>query len=296
VTINSQGKITDVNQTTVYVTGRTRDELIGSDFCDYFTEPDSARVVYEQVFSTGRFNNYPLSIRDTTGNIIDVLYNATVYRNELGEVEGVFAAARDVTERKYAQQLEQHRQQILQMLADKLPLAQILNTIACNVEALNPDMLCSILLLDSEGKHLKHGAAPSLAEFCNQAVDGLAIGPAVGSCGTACFTGKRVIVEDINTHPYWVPYLDIANRAELASCWSQPILSAQGKVLGSFAIYHRHIRQPKPADLVLIEEESLLTALVIEKASDLSKLQLAAQVFTHAREGIFITDSRKISV
>ncbi len=290
VTISPGGKITDVNQTTETVTGRMRDELIGSDFCDYFTEANSARAGYEQAFSEGSVTDYPLSIRHTSGKVIDVLYNATVYRNEQGEVEGVFAAARDVTERKHAEHLELHRQQILQMLADNLPLAKILNTIARNVEALNPNILCSILLLDNEGKHLKHGAAPSLPEFYNQAIDGLAIGPSVGSCGTACFTGKRVVVEDINTHPYWAPYVDLANRAELASCWSQPVMSAQGRVLGSFAIYHHHTSQPTPTDLALIENEAILTALAIEKARDFSNLELAAQVFTHAREGIFITD------
>ena len=291
VTISPEGKITDVNLATETVTGRTRAELIGSDFCDYFTEPDKARAGYEQVFSEGSITDYPLSISHTSGRITDVLYNATVYRDEHGGVEGVFASARDVTERKRAELIEQHRQQILQMLADNQPLVKILNAIALSAEALNPDTLCSILLLDNEGKHLRHGAAPSLPNFYNQAIDGLAIGPSVGSCGTASYTGKQVIIEDIKTHPYWTPYADLADQAGLASCWSQPIISAQGEVLGSFAIYHHYPSQPTSSNLAFIENEAILTALAIEKARDFSSLQLAAQVFTHAREGIFITDS-----
>ena len=100
VTISSEGKITDVNQATEAVTGLPRDQLIGSDFCDYFTEPEKAREGYRQVFERGAVRDYPLAIRHTSGRVTDVLYNASVYRNEAGEVQGIFAAARDVTERR----------------------------------------------------------------------------------------------------------------------------------------------------------------------------------------------------
>ncbi|MGB9071657.1 MAG: PAS domain S-box protein [Terriglobales bacterium] len=102
VTISRDGKITDVNDATEKVTGVSREQLIGSDFSRYFTDPESARRGYEQVFAEGAVQNYPLAIRSTAGKVRDVLYNATVFKNEAGEVEGVFAAARDVTERKRA--------------------------------------------------------------------------------------------------------------------------------------------------------------------------------------------------
>ncbi|MHB9024640.1 MAG: PAS domain S-box protein [Armatimonadota bacterium] len=104
VTIGPDGKITDVNKATEDVTGVPRDRLIGTDFADYFTEPDKAREGYQLVFSKGLVRDYPLAIRHTTGRITDVLYNATVYRNEAGDVAGVFAAARDITERKIAEE------------------------------------------------------------------------------------------------------------------------------------------------------------------------------------------------
>jgi PAS domain S-box-containing protein len=103
VTISREGKITDVNEATEKVTGVSRERLIGSDFSNYFTDPESARRGYEQVFAQGSVQDYPLAIRSTTGKVTDVLYNATVFKNEAGEVEGVFAAARDVTERKQAE-------------------------------------------------------------------------------------------------------------------------------------------------------------------------------------------------
>ncbi|MBF0506298.1 MAG: PAS domain S-box protein, partial [Nitrospirae bacterium] len=100
VTINVDGKITDVNSATEKVTGIMRDKLIGSDFSDYFTEPEIARIAYRQVFSRGYINDYPLAIRDSSGKITDVLYNASIYRNEQGKIAGVFAVARDITEFK----------------------------------------------------------------------------------------------------------------------------------------------------------------------------------------------------
>ena len=100
VTISPEGKITDVNEATVKVTGISRDRLIGTDFSDYFTEPEKAREGYRQVFEKGFVTDYPLTIRHRDGNLVDVLYNASVYKDVRGNVLGVFAAARDVTESK----------------------------------------------------------------------------------------------------------------------------------------------------------------------------------------------------
>jgi PAS domain S-box-containing protein len=100
VTISPEGKITDVNEATVKVTGVPRDRLIGTDFSDYFTEPAKAREGYQQVFSQGFVTDYPLTIRHREDRLTDVLYNASVYKDTAGRVLGVFAAARDVTARK----------------------------------------------------------------------------------------------------------------------------------------------------------------------------------------------------
>jgi PAS domain S-box-containing protein len=104
VTISLEGKITDVNEATVKVTGVPREKLIGTDFSDYFTEPEKARAGYQQVFSQGFVTDYPLTIRHRDNYLTDVLYNASVYKDTAGKVLGVFAAARDVTEQKQASQ------------------------------------------------------------------------------------------------------------------------------------------------------------------------------------------------
>src|ERR1700688_3361339 len=104
VTISPEGKITDVNEATVKVTGAPREKLIGADFADYFTEPGKAREGYQRVFSEGFVTDYPLTIRHTDGRLTDVLYNASVYKDARGNVLGVFAAARDITAQKQASQ------------------------------------------------------------------------------------------------------------------------------------------------------------------------------------------------
>ncbi len=122
VTISKEGKITDVNKATEEATGRPREELIGSDFSDYFTEPEEARAGYQRVFTEGFVKDYPLSIRHKSGKITDVLYNASIYKNPQGEMEGVFAAARDITERKMA---EEQAQEAAKKLKDAERLAAI---------------------------------------------------------------------------------------------------------------------------------------------------------------------------
>lgn len=118
VTISADGKVMDVNQATERITGCSRDELIGSDFSDYFTEPDKARKGYQQVFANGFVTDYSLAIRHKSGSVTEVLYNASVYRNEEGEVQGVFAAARDVTEQRKAQQAIQKAKEMAEHMAN----------------------------------------------------------------------------------------------------------------------------------------------------------------------------------
>src|SRR3569623_753653 len=104
VTISPEGKITDVNDASVKATGLTREKLIGTDFSDYFIEPDKAREGYKQVFEKGFVSDYPLTIRHKNGQLTDVLYNASVYKDKEGNVLGVFAAARDITQLKRTSQ------------------------------------------------------------------------------------------------------------------------------------------------------------------------------------------------
>ena len=297
--VNVQGHITHVNRRMAEMFRWSMTELVGKEYVELIDplERDVGRqlmlkLLGGQVATTDVERLYRRADgTDFWGHLSGRRF-VGVEREELGLV-GVMA---DITGRKRADQRQLHHNRVLQLLAEKVPLATVLDAMVRGVEAIDPTMLCSILLLDADGKHLRHGAAPSLPAFYTQALDGVAIGMGVGSCGTAAFTGERVVVEDIATHPWWAPFLELARRAELGACWSQPIVSAQRRVLGTFAIYRRHPCQPAPDEIVLIEEEARLAALAIEKSMADARLQLSATVFTHAREGIIITDAQGIIV
>ena len=172
----------------------------------------------------------------------------------------------DITDIKQAAQYEQFYRQTLELLVNGDPLPSILLAIVRGIEQIHPAMLCSIVLLDRDGKRLAQAIAPSLPDAVNAAMQGVAIGVGVGSCGTAAFTGVRVIVEDIATHPYWEGYRALALQHRLGACWSQPIKSTSGQVLGTFSIYHHQPHTPAPADIALIEQSAQLASIAIERS------------------------------
>lgn len=182
----------------------------------------------------------------------------------------------DITDRWQAEQRNRTRNTILELLAKGASLTETLNALTRSVEMEAQRMLCSILLLDADARHLRVGAAPSLPEFYNQAIDGLEIGAGVGSCGTAAFTRQRVVVSDIQTHPYWANYRDLASRAKLSACWSEPIFSSQGRLLGTFAIYHQQPNEPKENDLLIIRQAANLASIAIEHHQALDELERRA--------------------
>ena len=195
--------------------------------------------------------------------------------------------------RGQAWQMDILRNFMLERLTSDMLLPRILNDFVLKIEEAVPDALCSVLLLDDEGQHLRLGAAPHLPDFYNAAIDGVQIGPQVGSCGTAAFTGQRVVVGDIATSPLWVDYKALAQQAGLGACWSQPIRSGSNQVLGTFAIYHRTPVMPSTHALELIEMAADLTAIAIERKHNEVQLQLVAKVFEQSSEALMITDSER---
>jgi PAS domain S-box-containing protein len=152
---------------------------------------------------------------------------------------------------------------VLESLAQGSPLEDVLTACLEYCEANSEDMLCSILLLDREGKHLRHGAAPSLPREYMDFIDGSGIGPAAGSCGTAAYRGEAVIVEDIATDPLWAGYRSAALPFGLRSCWSTPIFDKDRKVLGTFAIYYRKPGRPSEDHLLLIGSVTHIAGIAI---------------------------------
>lgn len=174
---------------------------------------------------------------------------------------------------------------ILQRIAANAPLNEVLNRLVLLIEAQSPNMLCSILLLSDDGDHIRHGAAPSLPEEYVKAIDGSAIGPKHGSCGTAMYRGEPVFVSDISTDPLWDDFRAFAEPHGLRACWSTPILSGRGKVLGSFAMYYREPRTPTGAEANLTEVATRIAALAVEHHAAreiLARTQAELAQATHA--------------
>jgi signal transduction histidine kinase len=169
----------------------------------------------------------------------------------------------DVSARRRVEALLRGQSQVLELIVHGAALPVALDALLRVIEALGTGMRCSILLLDAEKKHLHHGAAPSLPASYTEAVDGVAIGPAAGSCGTAAFTAEPVIVQDIASDPKWVHYKQLALSHGLRACWSTPILDDIHNVLGTFAMYYGDVLTPRERDQDLVKMATHLAAIAI---------------------------------
>jgi PAS domain S-box-containing protein len=185
--------------------------------------------------------------------------------DESGEVTEVVGTLMDVTERKRAEALRDGESRILEMIARDARLEEILNQLVRVVEAQFAGLLCSVLLLDEDGQHVRHGAAPSLPTTYIEATNGLRVGPKAGSCGTAMYRREPVVVTDILLDPLWEPYREVAATHGLRACWSTPILAHSGKPLGSFAMYGREPCSPSPAEARALEMATHLAGIAIER-------------------------------
>lgn len=286
-----------VNDAFCSLFGLVRDDIIGKTLAENVTEAQSEHflTVDKKVLSEGKeiiceeeltSNNAPTKVLLTKKNrFVDQKGDYFL----VGIIE-------DITELKQTELREKTRTHVLELITGGEPLPDILGAIVKAVEQENPLMLCSVLLLDDEGKRLLSGTANSLPKFYSDAINGLEIGHGVGSCGTSAYTNQRIIVDDIQTHPFWQDHKGLAEEAGLASCWSQPIRSANGKVLGTFAIYHREINHPTAKDIAIIEQTAGFASIAIEKKQAQENLKRAASVFTHADEGIMITDANAVII
>jgi GAF domain-containing protein len=149
--------------------------------------------------------------------------------------------------------------------ANQPSLEAILGEYLGQVEtASDSEILTSILLLDETGEHLLHGAAPSLPDAYCDAIDGIAVGPETGSCGTAAFVGHSIYVTDIAADPLWNDFRDLALAHDLRACWSTPIFDDAGKMLGTFAIYYKTPRAPHPDEVQAINDISQRVARAVQ--------------------------------
>ncbi|MFN3405384.1 MAG: PAS domain-containing protein [Cytophagaceae bacterium] len=194
---------------------------------------------------------------------VNIIYQAM--RNAEGDITDILSFATDVTTQVKARKIVEDQNKVLQIITKGGTLSEAMDFFIRSIEeSLDNKLIGSVLLLDQEGKRLLPCAAPNLPKEYNDAINGILIGPIVGSCGRAAFTKKLVIVSDVATDPLWKDYKDLALGFGLKSCWSIPILSGE-KVLGTFALYSREIQTPTEEEINLIEMSIQTAKLVIER-------------------------------
>jgi len=264
--VSPDGHWLRVNRQLCDMLGYSEAEMLSLRFQD-LTHPDDVSEDVDSLrpMHSGDMQHYIREKRylRKDGKVVWVSLNVAVERKPDGSPDFFITAVRDISEQKRREAFLLGQQQVLEAIArSEQSLEELLLALVELVESQLPDARASLLMLD--GERLRHVAAPSLPpEYC-AAVDGMKVGPSAGACGTAAFQKQRVIVADIATDPRWADFAELANRFDLHSCWSQPVLSARGEMLATFAIYHPKVSSPDAADIQLLESIASLAAIVIE--------------------------------
>ena len=258
--------VLDVNRQACKSLGYTREELLGMtpiNFDPDVTPEDLDRMTSQM--DDGELLAFESRHRRKDGTIFPVEVRGQAFWE--GGRRLTVALARDVTERKRDEALLEGQKRILELIIQGESLPRVLTELCRTIEGLSQgEMLASILLLEADGVHLRYGAAPSLPESYSRAIDGMAIGPSVGSCGTAAYRREPVYVSDIASDPLWAAFAELALSHGLRACWSSPILSSTGAVLGTFGIYYRQPRHPTPRDRRVVDIVTRTVAIAIERS------------------------------
>lgn len=247
-----------VNRAGAELLGRPPDRLIGRNLWTGF--PDSGGLEIHREFHRAAAEQRQIELKHFDGRL-----GGWFEVRAIPTAVGMVALFRDVTARHRHEVLLAGTLQALSQVVMDADLTDVLDTVTSMVERESPHgALASVLLASPDGTRLRHGSAPSLPPDYVRAVDGLAVGTAAGSCGTAAHRKQQVIVEDIEVDPLWADWRNLAIDWGLRACWSTPVLDAAGRVLAIFAVYYRAPRLPEPADQRLIEQATQTVAVAIE--------------------------------
>jgi len=254
--------IVRTNRASQNVFGQSLQEIVGLHCCQvtYGKTLPRTDCPFELMEKTGKRASAQLQLKNIWYEVsVDPVFD------EQDSIVNAVYMVKNINDLKKAERREQMRSAILERIAGSEPLAQQLKFIVLSVEKERPGMICSVMLVSEDGRRLLSGAAPTLPDFYNMATDGTDIGEGFGSCGTAAFRRELVIVEDIDSHHFWRGFTP-AREAGLRSCWSEPIISSSGLLLGTFAIYHRTPATPAADEISLIQQAAVFAGIAIERS------------------------------
>ncbi|NTW98813.1 MAG: PAS domain S-box protein, partial [Geobacteraceae bacterium] len=278
--LDMEKQIVRANRASQTIFGRSPQEVVGLSCCQatYGTIRPRVDCPFETMCATRKRASVQVPLDNTWYEVsVDPIFD------EGGTIVRAAYIVKNINNLKTAEYREQIRSAILERIAGGEPLSQLLSFIAVSIEKENPAMLCSILLASDDGTRLLNGAAPSLPDFFNVATHRTKICEGVGSCGTAAFRRERVVVEDINSHPFWKDFAP-AREAGLRSCWSEPIVSSSGVLLGTFAIYHRTPAAPDEEEITLIQQAAVFAGIAIERSKGETQRMALEQQLVQAQK------------
>ena len=259
------GEFVLFNEAACKLTGYTQEEALGMPFSTVIA-PDFLVLTqnYFQQALTGKNEAFQSVLLSKNGErktvsikIIPILVDQ--------EIQGIIGVTKDITEQVILETLKQGQNEVLKMITKNQPFDTVLEEITLLFEKISTTgAKCSIMLMDEDHNTLEDGSAPNLPKEYLELLNGLSIGNKIGSCGTAAFTKKMVIVENTLTDRHWEDFHDLATRFNLHACWSIPLIDDHDNVLGTFAVYFDHPRSPDDKDLQLLEEASYLSGIAIQ--------------------------------
>ncbi|MFC4323619.1 bifunctional diguanylate cyclase/phosphodiesterase [Litchfieldia salsa] len=273
-----KGNFILLNDSFIAISGYTREEIIGQSFHGIIREKDLANteIQFFKVLN-GEQSTFETSIIHKQGQVVNLLVTVIPMVNAGGDIKGIVGIAKDITEEKRTRKLLDGQNKILEMIAKGFKLEEVLTSITLLMEDVLDGGLCSVLLMDHNQGILKKGAAVNLPlEYIDFISHGVPVGPGSGSCGTAAYTQKPVIVEDIESHKLWNKHRDIALKHNLRACWSYPVLDNQSRTLGTFAAYFPEQNKPNDVDMIVIEKATYLTSLAIQHYESEEKINYMA--------------------
>lgn len=284
-TVDREGLILEVNQAATALLGAEHHELLYQRifqfiFCD---DRHLYHLLGEELSASRERRSCELRVCKLDGTVCWVQLEAVLASDD-NKVELLRLVLVDISERKTAEATAANENQILEAVAKGGPLTDLLTQLILGYESLIPGVRGSVLLLDASGQHLRHGAAPNLPLTYCQAIDGMTIGPQQGSCGTAAWTGRPALVEDITTDPLWIDFKDRAIAHGLRSCWSVPILGTSARVLGSFAFYRNVPSIALAAQIAAMERGAHLASIAIERKYAEDALRQSEQALREAEK------------
>lgn len=290
--LDEHGRFTQLSPSTASVLGYRPQAMLGHSLFDYLLPEDRTftRITLQAMIDGGERHNFRGSCRRQDGTIVHLHWSARWSASE----RTLFAMAHDVTPLVDSESFAREQRDILTMISTDQPLAQILNSVCVLAESQAVQSMCSVLLVDKEQKRLLLGSAASLPADFTRYLDGMLIGPQDNACGTAVFRRTLVVSADIDSDRLWLPLREAALSNDLHACWSIPLISHRGEILGAFAMYHRLPLAPTTEHLQLINTASQLAALAIEHLNDRLRLQQSEQryrsLFTFNPDPVFSFD------